>query len=124
MMNITFSPRGQIRISETGLTKRLQPKARWVQLDGPPGHGKSAVWEHPSGARIHALGTLRLADGRHFHDGQHYDKITLARVMQPGRRIRALMVWAELVLAEDQPASHSQSAHTATIAAPARACQR
>ena len=61
----------------------------------------SPVWEHPNGARLHAGGYLRLNDRTaiNWWDRRYYPLMRIARIMQPSRRkIRALMVWAELIM--------------------------
>lgn len=99
MKNQNFDT-GRVSVASTGLVRRLGPRARWTNLDGPPGHGKSPVWEHPNGARLHAGGYLRLPNhvGVNWWDGRYRDEMLLAGIMQPMRRIRALMVWAELIM--------------------------
>ena len=59
------------------------------------------MWEHPNGARLHCGGLLRLPDGStvNEHDHKYFDERMLAEIMQPPpHRIRALMVWAELIM--------------------------
>jgi hypothetical protein len=89
-------------VAHQRLVRRLHPRARWVNLDGPPGHGKSPVWEHPNGARLHVGGLLRLPDGASttidWWDRRYQREMRLATIMQPVRRVRALMVWAELIM--------------------------
>ncbi len=100
-MKITISNSGRVSVASTGLVRRLGPRAWWKNLDGPPGHGKSPVWEHPNGARLHVGGLLKLPGGAsvYEHDRRYSGERMLAEIMQPPpRRIRALMVWAELIM--------------------------
>ena len=84
------------------ITKRLKPLHRWTNLPGPPLHGMSSVWENQQGDRVHGLGLLKTKDSKSYFatDNEQIEKYHLARRMQPGRRIRALLVWAELILSE------------------------
>jgi hypothetical protein len=61
----------------------------------------SPVWENPNGDRVHCGGLLRKADGTcvNWCDPRYSTEMRLAEIMQPGcRRIRALLLWAELIL--------------------------
>lgn len=71
---------------------RLRPRAKWTRLPGPPGHGMSPVWEHPSGARVHMGGLLRLPDRSHTLPTWEDERKFAAH--QPKRR-RWLLTWAE-----------------------------
>lgn len=80
--------------------KRLRPSAGWRHLDGPPGHGKAPVWEHPSGMRIHVGGLARYPGGPSITPT--YKEERTFRAHQPKKR-RWLMVWAEALLKNKQP---------------------
>lgn len=71
---------------------RLRPRAKWTRLPGPPGHGMCPVWEHPSGARVHMGGLLRLPDLSHTWPTWEEERKFTAH--QPKRR-RWLLTWAE-----------------------------
>lgn len=69
----------------------------WKRLPGPPGHGMSSVWEHPSGARLHMLGTVLFVDGTHITEAAHWKDMRRCAAMQPKRR-RCLLLWAQRMI--------------------------
>jgi hypothetical protein len=84
---------------------RLRPRAKWTRLPGPPGHGMSSVWEHPSGARVHLLGLLRLPDRSHTSPTWADERKFASH--QP-RRLRWLLTWAESRLSVNEEARHGE----------------
>jgi hypothetical protein len=73
----------------------------------------SPVWECENGARLHAWGLLRLPDGTLVNEWtrRYWPMAMMAARMQPLRRVRALMVWAEFIMANDKMRD-GESGHT------------
>jgi hypothetical protein len=72
----------------------------------------SPVWENQNGDRVHCGGLLRMADGTciDWCDRRYAAALRLAQIMQPGaRRIRSLLLWAELILNPTNAQGDSQS---------------
>ena len=97
------------------LVRRLAPRTRWTRLPGPPSQGVYPVWENPNGDRVHCGGLLRKADGTcvNWCDPRYRSEMRLAQIMQPSRRrIRALLLWAELILNPTNTSDHQQPKET------------
>jgi len=86
-------------------SRRLRPWPGWKRLDGPPGHGKSSVWEHADVGRIHIGGTfIDLSGVVHQPESVSNRRTFWTALKHQPRRIRAMMVWAQAV-ALPQPCS-------------------
>ena len=67
----------------------MRPGVGWKHLAGP-------VWEHPSGARIHTMGMIRLPDKTHLSLNNWRESELGRRLVRinGGNRKRGLMAWA------------------------------
>ena len=76
----------------------MRPGSGWLHLGGP-------VWEHSTGARIHAGGMIRLPDKTHL-SLSNWPESQLGRrlvLINGGNRKRGLMAWAVNLVKHNVP---------------------
>ena len=81
------------------MSDKLKPGRGWVNVGG-------AVWDHPSGIRLHVAGLLGLPSGEflcanHWPESQAADRCVR---IAGGSRKRGLMIWALWQLRDDAAA--------------------